>query len=165
MACCCSQQSWEKATDHPGSDTHCPSGQPVPSPPLTEYLCVDYSLAHVKTVMFGCLLQVSCPTPKARKLINCSSRDKSICMLCSVCNGNDTWEPLQKIWTTQKRRGVQKEKEVAQAVLRKDVLVALEPRHTLLLLLCQHSLYSPSTTLRVLWAGSAPECKSQPELH
>lgn len=36
------------------------------------------------------------------------------------------WEPLQKMWTTQKCRGVQaKGKEVAQAALCKDVLAAL----------------------------------------
>lgn len=137
----------------------------MPSPPLTGWLCVDYDLAHVKTVMFRCLLQVSYPTPRARKHLSCNSWDKSIWMLCSVCYGNDIRQPLQRIWTTQKCRGLQRGREVAQAVLWKDVLVALEPCHTLLLLLCLHSLYPPSTTLQVLWAGSAPECKSQSELH
>lgn len=36
VAGCCSQWSWEKGTDHPERDTHCLSGQPVPSPPLMD---------------------------------------------------------------------------------------------------------------------------------
>lgn len=66
---------------------------------------------------------------------------KAFAFFFSVCYGNEMWEPLQKIWTTQKCRGEQeKGKEVAQAVLCKDVLTALEPCHTLPLLLCLQTL-------------------------
>lgn len=36
VAGCCSQWSWKKGTDHPERDTHCLSGQPVPSHPLMD---------------------------------------------------------------------------------------------------------------------------------
>lgn len=83
-----------------------------------------------------------------------------------MCNSYEMWEPLQKIWTAQKSRGVQeKGKEVAQAVICKDVLVIWEHCHTLpLLLYLQMLSLSPRTALWVLCIGSAPEYKSQSEL-
>lgn len=46
----------------------------------------------------------------------------------------------RKIWTTQKCRGVQEKGKASQAALCHDVLTALEPRHTVLLLLCPWTL-------------------------
>lgn len=46
----------------------------------------------------------------------------------------------RKIWTNQKCRGLQEKGKVSQASLCQDVLTALEPRCSVLLLLCPWTL-------------------------
>lgn len=79
MAGCCSQGSWEKGTDHHGTDIQWLSGQPVPSPPLTGWLCVDYNLTDTGEDT-GVQMFIS-GVQRLENTSVCNSRDKSICML------------------------------------------------------------------------------------
>lgn len=58
----------------------------------------------------------------------------------------------RKIWTAQKRRGVQEKGKVSHAALCQDVLTALEPHSTVLLLLCPWTIILSSKHS----TGSAP---------
>lgn len=66
---------------------------------------------------------------------------KAFACFFSVCYGNEIWEQLQKnLDKPEVCRGLQEKGKVSQASLCQDVLTALEPPCSVLLLLCPWTL-------------------------